>query len=116
MNTVLSNAIFNADGAFLEMDGVRVSISSKATLLMEGLCVVTGDRVTAQRANVAPAPEDPNVLACDDVRLVELAARYFLWANSEDVLEGDAPQDIIQDGALAHEALRHHQTQIATLA
>lgn len=117
MKAVLSNAYFGADAATVNINGVVVCVDTKHELLAESLCLVTGDRDISKLMNNVSTPQDPEVLACDDPRLVELAARYYLWSNSADA-DPDAPepQEILQDEISAGVALRAHQQKLGAMA
>jgi hypothetical protein len=69
-------------GCWVRVNCVPVTVNTKLRILRQSLCVATGHRATCEMLNTVPTPEDPEVKACDDPRLVELAMRYYLWSNS----------------------------------
>jgi hypothetical protein len=112
MTVHFSDAVFHADGADLRINGVLASVDTKLSLLCESLCVVGGDRALVDQLNCTPTPDDDEVCACAEPRLVELAARWWLWANSDRDSYDPEPQQIFPDDESARAALAKHLEQL----
>lgn len=81
-----STAVFSVQGCFVEIDGWRGDLASKWGLLEVGCCNVNavepGDRERAVMLMDSPVA-DTGIFACRYPPLVELAARYWRWANGD---------------------------------
>ncbi|MCA1963840.1 MAG: hypothetical protein LDL31_07840 [Prosthecobacter sp.] len=104
----LSNAHFTANGCLVTIDGWMADVSSKLSLIEAGLCSVVA--LDFQRTEMADAlscaPFGDGLYACDDPRLVELAARYWDWSNSDGHSFEDMPVSVITDPVQAAIALQ----------
>lgn len=105
----LSHARFTLHHCYVTIDGWQADIGTKLSLLLEGVCnVYPVDMEHAAQAEAlrqTPCGQDGNILACGHCRLVELAARYWLWSNAE----GEPDQDVeILDLPEARVALMRH--------
>lgn len=107
----LSDATFSTRGCFVTIDGWRADVSSKLVLICAGLCNVRAedpnDAGKADELLYSPVG-DTGVMACNEPRLVELAARHWSWLNSEAKDFPDTPADVLTDPVKAAAGLQHH--------
>jgi hypothetical protein len=76
-----ATAMFRSSGPWLEYEGQQVCVQTMPILLEEGFCtVLCTDHNLWSAINCVAHPKNPQLKVCTDFRLVELAARYWVWA------------------------------------
>lgn len=100
-------ATFAISGAEFQYDNRTHYVSAKLSLLEEGACVVMGPH-----ADLFNTADMEGVKLCLDIRLVELAARYWIWCNTG---EDWSPTNVAILQTLAEKQWRAGLAQIETM-
>lgn len=111
----LTNATFTAQrGCLIEIDGWPADIETKPALLCDGVCHITAlnaaDRTKAEDLLISPCGQDGTVFGCNAPRLVELAARYWLWSQGDDFTEKS--ETVLSDPLAAAIMLQQHLAKL----